>query len=224
MGGMVRHLGPALLILLALNTLWFVVHAGGLGLSGLTRDLSGENRLWHADAPGATAALFLHMVLGAALTVGAPLQALPVLRRRWPDVHRRAGYVLFALAVATGLGGLIYIAARGTIGGPWMSAGFALYGALMILAAGNTVYFAIDKDMLRHRRWAGRLIVLAVGSWIYRMHYGLWYMATGGAGSNDSFSGLFDQVQVFAFYVPYLLILEAVFALRDRQRARAGKA
>jgi hypothetical protein len=42
-------------------------------------------------------------------------------------------------------------------------------------------------------------------------------MATDGVASNKDFSGTFDLVQNFAFYVPYLLLLE--FYLRaGRQR------
>lgn len=221
---MTRHVGPILLVLLALNTLWFVAYSGALGIEGLTRDLAGENRLWDPAAPVATAVLFGHMVSGAILTLAAPLQALPVLRRRWPGLHRRAGYWIGALAMVTGIGGLVYIVARGTIGGPWMSAGFALYGVLLMLAAVNTIYHAIAKDLRRHGRWAARLVVLAVGSWIYRMHYGLWYLATDGMASDDAFTGRFDRVQVFAFFLPYLLILECVFLWRDRRRARRGGA
>jgi hypothetical protein len=218
-----RTLANIFLFILALNTLWFVAHAGRLGLEGLTTDLSAESRLWHADAHFATAALFLHMVLGAILTVGAPVQAMPFVRQRLPGLHRRFGYVLAGLAVMTGMGGLVYIAAKGTVGGAWMSVAFAAYGALMILSAVNTVYHAIAKDSRRHSRWAARLVILAVGSWIYRMHYGLWYMATGGAGSTEAFDGPFDLVTVWAFFVPYLLAAELVFAIRDRRRAKLGK-
>jgi len=105
----------------------------------------------------------------------------------------------------------------GTIGGWWMSLWFAIYGAAMIWTAVNTVYFALAKDLRRHFAWAVRLVVLAVGSWIYRMHYAIWFAATGGVASNEEFTGLFDQVQVVAFFVPYLLIAEIVL------RWRAGR-
>jgi hypothetical protein len=61
--------------------------------------------------------------------------------------------------------------------------------------------------------------VLAIGSWLYRMHYTLWYMTTGGLGSERDFSGPFDQIQLFAFYLPYLAALELWFRLRDRRAA-----
>jgi hypothetical protein len=216
---MPRTLASFFLIVLALNTGWFVVYSASLGWRGLTEaDPSEVSRVFFRDAPVATVSLALHMLVGAVLTIGAPLQALPVLRRKWPGVHRRAGYVLFVLALITGVAGAIYIALQGTIGGWWMSLWFAIYGGLIVLSAAQTVYYAIDKDFARHFEWATRLIVLAVGSWIFRMHYAIWFALTDGAGSNDAFTGLFDRVQVFAFFVPYLLITEAALRLRRARR------
>lgn len=214
-----RYIPTLLLLVLALNTGWFVIYSGDLGLRGLISQVPGEvSRVFQNDSILANAGVALHMIAGAALTFGAPLQALPIVRRRWPGLHRRVGYVLFVLAVATGLGGLVYITLNGTIGGWWMSLWFAIYGAAMIWTAVNTVYYAIAKDLRRHFDWAVRLIILAVGSWIYRMHYAIWYAATDGVASNKDFTGLFDQIQVVAFFVPYLLIAEIVLRWRDARR------
>lgn len=219
---MSRTLAHILLTILALNTLWFVLHSGALGVQALTaQDATRLSRVFLPSAPLANAALALHMVAGAALTVGAPLQALPVLRTRWPGVHRKLGYALGLLAVLTGGGGLAYIAMQGTIGGWWMSLWFAGYGAALIWAAVNTVYFALDKNRHAHRAWAVRLVILAVGSWIYRMHYVIWGALTGGAGTQPDFTGWFDQIQVWAFFVPYLLLAE-IGLRRPSRPAPAG--
>jgi hypothetical protein len=216
---MQRYLPTMLLLVLALNTGWFVVYSGDLGLRGLISEAPGEvSRVFQDDGILANAGIALHMIAGAVLTFGAPLQALPIVRRRWPGLHRRFGYVLFVLAVVTGLGGLVYITLNGTVGGWWMSLWFAIYGAAMIWTAVNTVYYAIAKDLRRHFAWAVRLVVLAVGSWIYRMHYAIWYAATGGAASTTEFTGLFDQIQVVAFFVPYLLIAEIMLRWRGARR------
>ena len=53
-----------------------------------------------------------------------------------------------------------------------------------------------------------RLFVLVLGSWLYRVHYGLWYLATDGLASTPEFTGTFDRVQNVAFYLPYLVLLE----------------
>lgn len=214
-----RAFPTILLLVLALNTGWFVLYSGDLGLRGLVSDIPGEvSRVFLDTGLLANLGIALHMIAGAVLTFGAPLQALPIVRRRWPGLHRRFGYVLFVLAIATGLGGLVYITLNGTIGGWWMSLWFAIYGVAMIWTAVNTIYYALAKDLRRHFAWAVRLVILAVGSWIYRMHYGLWYATTGGIGSNEAFTGLFDQIQVVAFFVPYLLIAELFLWRRNRHR------
>jgi hypothetical protein len=54
------------------------------------------------------------------------------------------------------------------------------------------------------------------------MHYAIWYGLTGGALSNDSFTGPFDLVQVVAFFMPYLLLAELWMRWRHGALAPAG--
>lgn len=193
-------------LILTVIALPFALYSAGFGMRGLTSDLTGETRFFTTPAPNL--AIFSHMVTGALITALAPLQLIPRLRLRYPRLHRRLGYTLIVAAAVTGLTGLVYIGLRGTIGGPLMSVGFALYGLLLLIAAANTAYHAIDKAMARHRAWALRLSVLAAGSLLYRVIYGLWYAATGGVASTPDFTGLFDQVMFVGFYLPPLALLE----------------
>ena len=89
-----------------------------------------------------------------------------------------------------------------------MSLGFALYGFLMAFAALQTVRLARRREWDRHRRWALRLLVLILGSWLFRVQYGLWYLSTDGLASNEAFTGLFDRVMTVGFYLPWLIALE----------------
>lgn len=203
--------------LLLLNVGWFVEHSVGRGLRLNDPAEAAASRLFHPGDGPSNLAIYGHMVLGGLLTFLAPLQLLGIVRRRLPGLHRATGYVVAGLALGTALGGLVYIARQGTIGGAWMSAGFALYGLLLGVAAVQTVRLARRRDAA-HRDWALRLVVLALGSWIFRMHYGLWELATGGIATNAAFTGAFDRAQVVAFYLPYLLLLEVV--LRRRRRVR----
>ncbi|MGP3698074.1 DUF2306 domain-containing protein [Rhodobacter sp. NSM] len=211
-------LGVLSVALLVLGVWWFVEHSVARGLSLTAATEQSESRLFHRDAMAATFAIYGHMVLGGLLTLLAPLQLLAPVRRWWPRLHHVLGYSVAALALATGAGGLVYIALEGTIGGPLMSLGFGLYGLLLILAAIRTVQLARRRDPA-HRAWAGRLVILALGSWFFRMQYGLWHAFTGGIATADDFSGLFDRIQVFAFYLPHLAIFELVRLLwRPRRR------
>ncbi|MFZ5963076.1 DUF2306 domain-containing protein [Thalassococcus sp. BH17M4-6] len=202
--------------LLVLLVAPFALHAVTFGGEGLGLAPLRDTYLHAPDAPLGNASIFAHMLTGAVITLLVPLQLSSTLRRRYPCWHRGAGRVLVVGALLTGVAGSVFIVTRGTIGGAPMDAGFLLYGLLMIAAALQTIRFARARDFMRHRTWALRLFVLAIGSWIYRVHYGLWYLATDGAGSNKAFTGPFDLVQNVAFYLPYLLLLE----LWLRRRAR----
>ncbi len=204
-------IGIAVLILL---TLPFVYHASQLGVRGLGRAAE-TSRVFTPNAPLTNFSIFLHMLFGAAITLLAPLQISAWLRTNRPKLHRLVGRILVALAVPTALGGFGYIILRGTIGGLAMDLAFAVYGALLLLAAFQTIRFAHAQNFTRHNRWAMRFFFLIIGSWIYRVHYGLWFATVGRTGHTSTFDGWFDQFQNWAFFLPYLIIIEAYYTRRD---------
>ncbi|MEM9104565.1 MAG: DUF2306 domain-containing protein [Pseudomonadota bacterium] len=204
---------PLLLVVLLASP--FITHAIGFGFRGLTSDLTGSTYLFASDGLVSNPAMFAHMISGAIITFLAPFQLLVPLRRRYPAIHRWSGRVLCVLAVFTALAGLIYMALRPTIGGPLMSIAFSGYGLCVLVAAFQTMRFARARDFERHRRWALRMFFLAIGSWLYRVQYQIWYLLTGGLWMEPNFSGAFDLFQLFAFYVPYLIGLEIYFRSRS---------
>lgn len=178
---------------------------------------------WNDNLPGvydpANRAAFLamaaHLATGAIILVLGPLQLMDGVRQAAPRLHRYLGRVYVATSAIAGLGGLGFILTKGTIGGIVMDAGFALYGALMILAAIETYRHARARRFDTHRAWAVRLFALAIGSWLYRMDYGFWFIAVGKLGHTSNFRGAFDIVMVFAFYIPNLIVAEMY--LRSRR-------
>lgn len=174
-------------------------------------------RLFERETPAASIGIGAHFAAGGVLLVLGPVQLLAPVRRLAPSVHRWMGRVYALCALTAGLGGLTFIAIRGTVGGPAMSIGFALYGALMALSAVQTARFAMARDLERHRAWAIRLFALAIGSWLYRMEYGFWAIVAGGVGHTEDFQGWFDVIMDFFFYIPNLIVAEAfIRAVRPR--------
>jgi len=165
-------------------------------------------RLYVPDALPTTIAMAAHLVLGAILLLLGPIQFIGRLRQRAPSLHRWLGRVYGVSALGAGLGGLIFVLSRGTVGGPVMSFGFGLYGVLMALAATQTMRHARCRRLNLHRAWAIRLFALVIGSWLYRMEYGLWLRLAGGIGHTRGFDGPFDLVMDFFFFVPNLLVAE----------------
>lgn len=197
-------INSAAVCLLLLIAAPFAFYALERGLALGSFHEQNPSRLFSMRAPFSNIAIYTHMVAGGLITLCAPLQLLVIVRQRWPFLHRALGYLTVTAALVTGVGGLFYILARGTIGGVIMDLGFGVYGLLMICAALRSVQLARRRDPM-HRVWAERLVILALASWLYRVHYGIWEIATEGLGSNADFSGPFDIAQVFAFYLPYLL-------------------
>src|SRR5258708_4022132 len=137
-------------------------------------------------------------------------------REKSPALHRWIGCVYVLSALVAGLGGLSFIALKGTVGGAVMDVGFGLYGGLMVLAALETVRHARQHRFDEHRAWAIRLFALTIGSWLYRMDYGFWWLITHRAGHTRSFDGPFDIAMAFFFYIPNLIVAEAFIRARHR--------
>lgn len=200
--------------LLALLILPFAYYAFDFGQAGLRDDLASPHYL-RSPQTAANIAIFAHMITGAAITLLIPFQLVGPLRRRAPRLHRLSGRLITIAAITTAVGGLVYIVLRGTIGGWPMDMGFALYGVLTLGAAIQTRHHARAGQRVLHRAWALRFFWLAIGSWLYRVHYGLWYLITDGLWSHTDFTGAFDLVQNFAFYLPYLIGVE-IYLRRQR--------
>lgn len=175
-------------------------------------------RLYEPHTPAATAGIGLHFAAGGMVLVLGAIQLIAPVRERWPALHRWLGRVYVACALAAGIGGLVFIASKGTIGGTVMDVGFGLYGALMILAAAQTYRHARGRALDAHRAWAIRLFALAIGSWLYRIDYGFWVMLTDGLGHAKGFTGPFDQFMAYFFYLPNMLVAEVFI----RSRAPLG--
>jgi len=167
-------------------------------------------RLYESDTPAATAGIGMHFAAGGIILALGCIQFVQAIRSRYPAAHRWIGRVYVTAALLAGIGGLTFIAAKGTIGGPTMDVGFGIYGVLTAAAAIQTYRYARARRLEIHRAWAMRLFALAIGSWLYRMDYGFWFLLADGAGHTKEFSGPFDKLMAFFFYVPNLLVVEAL--------------
>lgn len=187
--------------------------------------LSGASERWNESLPGlhdarnplATIAIGAHFITGGVLLLLGPIQLIGSLRRSIPALHRWLGRIYVVSAGLAGLGGLGFILTRGTIGGGLMNIGFGLYGALMVLCATMAYTHARAGRYEQHRAWVIRLFALTVGSWLYRMEYGLWFLLFGRLGHSIEFTGWFDAIMVFFFYLPNLLVAELF--IRARRQA-----
>ncbi|MCE7053463.1 DUF2306 domain-containing protein [Algoriphagus sp. AGSA1] len=164
--------------------------------------------LYEENSVGATAGIGIHFAAGGMLLLLGSIQLIDRVRVNFPSVHRLLGKIYIISSLLTAVGGLTFILIRGTVGGLVMDIGFSLYGVLTGISAIQTYHHAVKGRFVKHRAWALRLYALAIGSWIYRMDYGFWTLLTGGMGRGMNFSGPFDHIMDFFFYVPNLLVAE----------------
>ncbi len=166
-------------------------------------------RLYESGTRAATSGIGLHFAAGGIILVLGSIQLIDAVRVRFPALHRWLGRLYVISCLLAAVGGLVFIAMKGTIGGLTMDIGFGLYGVLMFVSAIQTYRYAVIRQINKHRTWSLRLYALAIGSWLYRMDYGFWLLLTDGLGHTRSFSGPFDSVMAFFFYIPNLLVVEA---------------
>jgi len=166
--------------------------------------------LYNTEFMWASIGIGIHFVAGIVLLILGPFQFISSLRNAKPYIHRMVGKIYVFFAILTSTGGLIYIFSHGTLGGFWMNLGFGFYGVLLLGASLFTWYFAVQRSIERHRRWALRLFVLGLSSWLYRVEYALWgYFMDGLVGHNSgTWDGPLDYVMHFFFYIPTLILCE----------------
>lgn len=181
-------------------------------------DLTAWNRvlpdIYTEGRPAATWGIGLHFAAGGLILILGSVQLLGRLRQLYPRIHRWLGRIYVLACLLASVGGLTFILTTGTVGGPVMSVGFGLYGALMFVSAVHTYRFARARQWESHTLWSWRLYALAIGSWLYRMDYGFWLAMTDGVGHTSAFRGWFDAFMSFFFYLPNLLIVEVLFRTR----------
>lgn len=171
--------------------------------------------LYQPGSRAATIGIGMHFAAGGIILVLGCVQLIEKIRQLYPKVHRWVGRVYVVASLLAAIGGLIFIFIKGTIGGTVMDIGFGLYGVLMFVCAIETIRHAKARRLTKHRVWALRLFSLAIGSWLYRMDYGFWFLLADGAGHSKDFHGAFDQVMSFFFYIPNLLVVELFVRARE---------
>lgn len=191
---------------------------------------TGDMEKWNGVLPGlytkestaSNAGVGIHFATGGIILILGSIQMIDSIRLRFPAVHRWIGRIYIIASLLTAVGGLVFIFIKGTICGTVMDIGFGLYGVLMLIAAIETYRHARAGRLQTHEAWAIRLYALAIGSFLYRMDYGFWMMLTGGVGHEEGFSGSFDMIMAFMFYLPNLLVAEIL--IRTKGNRGFGKA
>jgi hypothetical protein len=215
------------------GVLWFAVAAFGqaafiwfiLAFYGV-RTLSGDFAGWN-DKPLITGYVAgdttgnlifaLHVLLAAVITLGGLMQLVPVIRRRWPTLHRWTGRAFLVIACFMALSGFWMAAARGAYLSTISAIAISINGVLILAFAALTWRHAIKRRFDRHRVWAMRTFMVVSGVWFLRVGLMGWVLVNQGpAGLTDDMSGPVDSVFTFGSYLIPLALLELYFAAQCR--------
>jgi uncharacterized membrane protein len=212
----------------AAATFWVVVTILGqlvfvayIGLFYGRAAAQGQPELWNkvlqaGYASGATfnnAVLATHLLLAFVITAGGLLQLVPMIRRRWPRLHRWNGRVYLTGAVGASVAGLIMIWTRDTGGDLSQHLAISLSALLIFAFAGLALRHARARQFDIHRRWALRLFLVVSGGWFFRVGLMFWIVLNQGPVGFDpkTFTGPFITFLSFAEYLLPLAVLELYF-------------
>jgi uncharacterized membrane protein len=183
-------------------------------------DFGGPIERYQTEPAWRTVALYIHIIGSALALLIGPFQFLPVVRNRWPRLHRLLGRVylgagiglgsITAMLIATGIqGGLVGAVGISLLSVVWLWTGFMAYRAIR---AGRVA---------EHRQWMIRNFALTFGAVTLRLWIGALIAALSGS-LETSFGGDFDllftevyRVVMWLAWVPNLLIAE-YFIIRRR--------
>lgn len=167
--------------------------------------------------------LFSHLLFVTVVVVSSAIQLLPIIRRRWPHLHRWDGRLYIVAALVMGLGGLyLELSHKMPIGD--LSLGIAIsINALLILGfAAAALRYALVRDFDQHMRWALRLFLAMGGVWFFRIGLNFWLLINQGPVGFDpkTLTGPFVTFLSFAQYLLPLAVLELYFRARESHSVR----
>ncbi|MCE9522779.1 MAG: DUF2306 domain-containing protein [Alphaproteobacteria bacterium] len=228
-------------LLKAMAALWFLTAivgqwafvafiAGFYGAPTLRGDFEAWDKnafLTHGYVAGDTMgnlAFAAHVLLAAIITFGGTLQLLPQIRARAIGFHRWNGRLFILTAFVISLTGLFMNATRGD-SGMFDHLAITLNAVLIMLCAGQTLGYALARDIETHRRWALRTFMVVNGVWFLRVGFMGWMMTKIGlfGGPKEFDEGVYVFWSYGSYLVP-LLVLELYFRAQERGRAPAKAA
>lgn len=220
------HLSISLWVAVALIGQWFFasyifvlyvypIVTGNLELVNLSKPIIGYVK---GDTFG-NISLFSHVIPAAFLSVGGIIQLLPIVRRKFPALHRYNGRMFLTLGLLGALSGLYLTWVRGARLSDVGSLGITLNGILIIVAVVFAWRYARVKQIDAHMRWATHALILVNGVWFFRLYLMAWYV--GNQGPNGNTANIDGPMDIFLSYACYgipMVIAECVFwAKRQKQ-------
>ncbi len=168
------------------------------------------------------ATVITHLMLALVIILAGAMQLLPMVRQRWPALHRVTGRAYIVAALLISLGGLYLVWFRGTVGNTGQHLASTLNASLMMTFAVLAWRAARQRRFAAHRRWALRLFLVASGVWFFRVGLMLWLLIHRRPVGFDpqTFQGPLLTALAFAESLIPLAVLEAYLWAQERGEVR----
>ena len=106
----------------------------------------------------------LHALCGAIFAIFAPLQLFASLRRRFPKLHRRAGYVLVMAGLTIAVSGLVMVVLLPFSASLPLRATRVVVGSMVIACLVLGIRAIRQRNLGQHRAWMLRTYALIMGA------------------------------------------------------------
>jgi len=212
----------ALFYLGLIGQIVFAIYIGlYLGVSAVNGDWSVwnahmANGILKGDIVG-NIVLCFHVFLAFTITLGGPLQFVPILRSKYKHFHRWNGRIYILSVIITSILATYLIWNRPLIiGGTVGLIGNTLNAILIIIFGTLTFVTAFKGNFKDHRLWAIRTFIVVSGVWFFRVGFGTWLLLTGfkAPGISDDLTGWFASVLYFGSYLIPLAITEVYLKIK----------
>ena len=160
-----------------------------------------------------------HVLLAVVVTLGGLIQLIPMIRSRFPALHRWNGRLFLVIAFVMALGGLWLTWARATYFTVLQAIPVSIDGVLILLFGTIALRLATKRDIDAHRRWAMRTFMVVNAVWFLRVEIMGWAVLTHGWGLTETLSGPVDIALQFGCYLIPLAVLELYFMAQRSQKA-----
>jgi hypothetical protein len=183
------------------------------------RTLSGNFAAWaehpfvKAYVPGDTIgnlAFAAHVMLAIAVTFGGTLQLVPQIRSHAAWLHRWNGRIFLVTSIVISLAGFYMVWLREGADGGLGDLSISFNGALILLFAALAWRMAAARNIVSHRRWALRTLMVVNGVFFLRLIFSGWLLLT----QTEPSAIAFRAFEFASFLLP-LAILELYLRARD---------
>lgn len=158
---------------------------------------------------------FAHILPAALMAMSGLFQLFPAIRQRYPKFHRYNGRMFFVLGLSGAFTGLYLTWGAGFRFSDIGSLGVTLNGILIPIAIYYAWKYAIQKDFVKHQRFAIHSFILINGVWSFRLYLMGWFLVNQGSnGNSKNIDGPADIALSFASYLLPMLIAEVIFLAR----------